>query len=402
MSFPQNAYPNPENFQEVSFPQEVTPPTVDPDAGDMICVTYSREWTAVLMAACGQLQQFASWTGDSDAKKLAVDRATNLAILLQTDIGCDMSGCCHELVESRVTSDGGLEIRIDGGEWIPDPSDPRVTAPLYPPLTFDDHHTKCDAATNVAEHLNDVITETSDQLGGTGSILEIATVIVAAIFALFIAPESLPVLVPLILPLISAILFLGQAAFDAYFDSTVHDEILCAIYCTIGDDGTFTDAQYSALIAKLTTDLPASAAKDYFVQIVGRIGLVGMNDYASIGTSADADCSSCDCGCDLDNWAVFIGNEVSRDATTITVDSVVAGDFGSGQSGVIIESNANDHCCQVTFEALSGAITVPLAITCGNNSYQDGGTFTAFTTGELRSVLVANGSPFRVKFTFAS
>jgi len=296
VGFPQNSYPNDENFPFPSFPEEVPPPTDEPDT-DTRCVRYNPSWALVLAAACDQLMQMTSWQGTPDEKKQAVNRAQTLKILLQTFEDCDM-GCCYDTVEKRITSTGEMQIRVNGGDWQPDPNDPRVTAPTYPPITIDDHHRKCDAATNAATHIDDIISETSDQLGGAGSLLEIASAIALVIFALFIAPESIPALVPLILPLISGLIFLGQAAWDAYFTSDVHSQILCALFCHIQEDGTFTQAGYDGFIAQLGTDLPANAAKGYFIDIVGRIGLVGLNDYAAIGTSADADCSACDCPCD--------------------------------------------------------------------------------------------------------
>lgn len=84
MGYPQNALPSPNNFSWVSFPDELTPPDIDPDEGETILVAYNPEWSKVLAAACDQMTQFASWTGDSDAKKLAVNRAIVLKILLQT------------------------------------------------------------------------------------------------------------------------------------------------------------------------------------------------------------------------------------------------------------------------------------------------------------------------------
>lgn len=86
MGYPQNALPLPENFAEVSFPQELTPPTVDPDEGETMIVAYNPEWSKVLAAACDQMLQFSSWLGDSDEKKLAVNRALTLKILLQTPV----------------------------------------------------------------------------------------------------------------------------------------------------------------------------------------------------------------------------------------------------------------------------------------------------------------------------
>jgi len=329
MAFPQNDYPNFTNFPFPSFPQEIEPPDSDTDAGDMICVTYSRSWTAVLMSACSQLIQLSSWKGTDDEKKLAASRAVNLQWQLQHDIGCDM-GCCYDVVLHRITPDGNMEISINGGDWIPDPNDPRTTATQYPPIVFDENHTKCDAASNVNEHLNDLISGVSEQLGGAGSLLEIAAAIAAIIFALFIAPETIPALVPLILPLVSGLLFLGQAAWDAYFDSDTHDKILCAIFCSIGEDGTFTAGQYAAMLTALGTSLTAGVAKDYFIDLVGRIGLVGINDYAAVGTSADADCTDCDCGCGDLHFHIAAGTLVSQTVNedgncVLVIDSAFTG-----------------------------------------------------------------------------
>lgn len=325
----------------------------------------------------------------------------------------DMSGCCYDVVMHRVTEDGDLEISINGGDWIPDPNDPRITAVAYPPLVFDEHHTKCDAAENVAGHLNEVIDQTSDQLGGTGSLLEIASVIALAVFALFLAPESIPALVPLVLPLISAILFLGQAAFDAYFDTTVHDLILCSIFCSIGDDGTFTDTQYADLLGRLVADLPASPAKDYFVQIVGRIGLVGINDYAAIGTSADADCSDCEPCATCEAISDF--HLSSYGGTTFGLDLEYGADFleitpelyaGDGAYYITLSTDDNTLCCvPVSIEYLDNPPVADfyhiwngcgesLAFDDRHTSIFYGNSVASFSEGWLTN-------PGRVRITFA-
>jgi hypothetical protein len=76
------------NLQEVSFPQELIPPDVDPDDPDleMLLVEYNPAWTQVLMAACDQLGQYSAWVGDEDEKKLAVNRAQVLKWLLQKPV----------------------------------------------------------------------------------------------------------------------------------------------------------------------------------------------------------------------------------------------------------------------------------------------------------------------------
>jgi len=84
--YPQNVYPNPNNFAEVSFPEEVTPPSVDPDEGETFLYAYNPAWSKVLAAACDQLLLPSSWIGTSDEKKLAMARALSLKIQLQEPV----------------------------------------------------------------------------------------------------------------------------------------------------------------------------------------------------------------------------------------------------------------------------------------------------------------------------
>jgi len=391
------------------------------DDGTRICVKVvipnQPAHRQAFIGAVSELTKAYNWASDADHTAILVANVWKavFADMMQQFYENDCEGegmaCCYDVVEHRVTSDGKMQIRVNGGGWIDDPNDPRTTAVTFPPITLDAHHTKCDAASNVNEHFNDIISGTSEELGGAGSLVEIAIAIAAIIFALFIAPESIPALVPLILPLVAGLLFLGQAAWDAYFDSAARDKILCAIYCSIEDDGTFTAAGYAKLLGKLRTNLTAGPARDMFVDLVSRIGLVGMNDYAAIGTSADADCSACDCACEIDNWAVYsdnrpfaYGTELSRDASTITVqavlDSVVTGFYGAS-----ITTGNKDVCCDVSITLGDG--TTPqnanLKLDCGvdipNNLAGSGWQVAGSTPySDVSTLVVLSSAPITVIF----
>lgn len=86
MSYVQNQYPNSTNFAELSFPEELIAPVIDPDDPDTNLYAYNPEWTKVLMAACDQLTQFTTWQGTHTEKILAVNRAIILKMLLQTPV----------------------------------------------------------------------------------------------------------------------------------------------------------------------------------------------------------------------------------------------------------------------------------------------------------------------------
>lgn len=384
MSFPQQYYPNFTNFHEVSFPEEVTPPDVDPDI-DTMCVRYNPAWAKVLAAACDQLTQLATWAGTDDEKKLAVNRATNLKIQLQEFEVCDM-GCCYDLVEHRVTPEGAIQIRINGGDWIPDPNDPRQTGTALPPPVMDATHTKCDAATNGKQHIMDYIGQVSSDLGGGGAVLEIAFEIAALLVALFFGQvEAIPVIVPLILALIPSLVFLGQAAWDAYWDSAAEDIILCALYCTIGDDGTFDDTSFAAFLAKLGADLTPGVAADNLIGQLRAAGVIALNNMCSYGESADADCSSCACGC-VAGWANGAGFDgIAVDGTQIVIQ--VTHDGGDGRFYGQAVRSGNTDCCVASAPASfdSGGADFQAQIKeCGSDDF----SFPLFPGGGVNCWLV--------------
>lgn len=86
MPYSDNLYPGDFNYPVPSFNRAVNPPDVEPDEGDTELYAYNPAWTPVLAAACNQLLQYSSWEGNEDEKKLAVDRAITLKILLQTPV----------------------------------------------------------------------------------------------------------------------------------------------------------------------------------------------------------------------------------------------------------------------------------------------------------------------------
>jgi len=391
------------------------------DDGTRICVKVvipnQPAHRQAFIGAVSELTKAFNWASDTGHTAIAVAnvwKAIFLDMMQQfydNDCEGENMGCCYDTVQRRITPDGKMQININGSGWVDDPNDPRTTAVTFPPITLDAHHTKCDAASNVNEHLNDIIAGTSEQLGSAGSLIEIAIALVAIIFALFVAPESLPALVPLILPLVAGLLFLGQAAWDAYFDSTVHDLILCAIYCSIDDDGTFSAAGYARFLGKLRTNLPAGVARDMFMDLVSRVGLVGMNDYAAIGTSADADCSSCDCGCNVDNWTLYSNGGVpsgvivdtgSDYLTVLAYHDVLTAGFWVAA----ITTNDSLTCCiapDPSIEVISGTQnTGGVCRLCGETIPADlgsswGHTSAGIATDPFNSVAFFSTLPFTIK-----
>jgi len=82
----QNIYPNPDNYPVSSFLSPVPPPGIDPDEGGLLLVAYSPEWREVLLGACMQLLNPATWQGTDAEKTRALDRAETLRLMLTEDL----------------------------------------------------------------------------------------------------------------------------------------------------------------------------------------------------------------------------------------------------------------------------------------------------------------------------
>lgn len=219
----------------------------------------------------------------------------------------DMACCGEQLVLKRIDPvSGNGQISTDGGEtWMPDPSSVANQINLLPPLvTEGGSSTKCDAATNASQHINDLIDSIHTNLSTAVTIFDLAVAIAEAALLLFVLFVTGGTASPVVLGLATAIwagangvFALGIEAYDAYWSSDKKDVFLCACYCNIGDDGQFTEAQYQAFRTYVKTTLPASPAFDIVMTTINAGGARGLSQMASYGNAADADCSSCACDC---------------------------------------------------------------------------------------------------------
>jgi len=320
----------------------------------------------------------------------------------------DMTQCCYDTVLHRVTPDGHIQINVNGSGWIDDPNDPRVTGTQLPPPVTDETHTKCDFATNGKQHFQDYISQESEAIGATANIFVLATAVATLIVALFFGQlEAIPVIVPVILASIPALIGLGQAAWDAYWTSDALDVILCALYCTMADDGSFDQNRLNRFVARLRANLVPGVAADVLINQITAIGAIGLSNMCAYGSSADADCSSCPCGCFIADWDVLEcgGIIIDRDATSITIQATI--DTLSGQyQATIYSGDPNRCCCTNGLEIISGdSPTAYCYNTCGVTpncaDFEVCGLYPNGAT-ELNSILAAAIHPFTIKYLFTA
>ncbi len=296
-------------------------------SGALLPMIYASEW-----------QQYEGITPEE-----AADRSKLMLNQFWESNGCEiaMSKCCEPLiVKNRIDPDTGRpQVSYDGGEtWKTDPADVenQITL-LQPPVRSGSPSTKCDAASNAAEHIDELITATGENLSTASTVFALAVGIAEAVLALFLIIVSAGTLAAPVTAVATAIwvaatqLFeLGIDGYNAYWTTDKQDAIFCAIYCNIGDNGQFTEAQYQAFRTKIKAQLPASPAFDIVMTAINAGGATGLSQMASYGTAAMRDCDSCDCDEFIRVYVVDTGGtEISYVDNKLTASSVSAGGSGN-------------------------------------------------------------------------
>lgn len=294
-------------------------------------------------------------------------------IWLQATKDNDMDGCCADVaVTFRIDPTSGvIQQSTNGGvSWTPAANGlPSVIVNPVPPITSGVADTKCDAATNLKAQIDVWVAQVSTDFETAGNLVEFATAVFVAILAAVLVILSAGALTPiqaLVIPALGAALSAawgaGKAAFDAYWTVEVNDAILCAALCNIGEDGSFSAAQFTAFWQELNVNLPPSPAKMLFMGFLSSVDKEGLNAMAASGTSADADCGECECS---DFVRLFVspggGTETGWDGEWLYASPVHDGDHYTlfVQRTVPTDPFNQDLCASIEIELLTGTIDVP-------------------------------------------
>ena len=338
-----------------------------------LCIPKNRDHMSAFFGALYQLTLWDSWQEDDAHNGAELAKVWWRYYLswdrVMSDLDCEdgMNDCCVEPAITRRVNPvtGNLEQSVNGGAtWTPAAGGVQsmIVQPV-PPVTSGVAGTKCDAATNVAGQVDVWIDQVSNDFTTATTILEFATAVLVAILAAVFAALSLGALtaaealvIPTIMAACTAAFGAGKAAFDAYWTTEVKDAILCAAYCNIGDDGSFTAMQFSTFWGKVNSDLPPSPAKMLFMGFLSSVGKEGLNAMAASGMAADSDCADCDCFDDCaSTWEIF-GDDPTHFHGTIDErgEGYIIASSGSG-GYLLIRTPNKDACCLITsIENISG------------------------------------------------
>jgi len=281
-------------------------------------------------------------TGDTSGKQCA-----DVWFALFQQIDWSNMSCCPDILY-QINPDGTISISTDGGATYHPAgnSDPRKTAPQLPPLGGSSGDSKkCSAANNVVRQIKDVQAGNSNNIGTVSTIAEMALLAAGLAVLVFFTAGIATYLVGLFFELAGALLTTTKTAYDAEFDSDVWNDLLCELFCNIGDDGIFTQTNFSDISAWSDDHYSGNVALTITSTLIAW-QLEGLNNAARIATSDNLSCAGCSCaGCNIDLWDYFDGDSgttVSKDTTTWEIAANIRGD---GQYYIIICAPTSVDCC---------------------------------------------------------
>jgi hypothetical protein len=388
------------------------PDVIHPPNSRGICVPVPDD-SVYMRVFAGLLQELTFWFNwQRDPEKRGKDAAKVwLDIFNNIDwVGGDCMGCCEDrIVLHRVTDDGAMEVSTDDGvTWSPDPADPRVNGTALPntiPGTGDDK--KCNGATNAIDNFKDAQAAFGHSLTTTTTVIGLALAIAAELLILlFSAGTTAEVIVPLVISTATALFGVLEADYNALFTEMVWDKLLCDIFCTIGNNGQFTETQFNNLSALVDTDFTDNVALT-FQSILRGWGVLGLNNACISGVAATADCSDCDCPTECgDPGLVTIGTvtESGIDINGRRYLHIASNTFSTFQNvsiGTYGEACPPNTCCHIYgWGIISGAINSTGYTDCAGGVHDPGNPETHDCGHATWNTEPGDGTPFEISVTF--
>ncbi len=397
------------------------PAVIDPPKTRCICIPVPDDVTYVriVVGLIHELTQWFNWERNEghDGKEAA---QVWKRVFNEIDWST-MSCCCTDEFAPpsgffRVNSNGQMETSSDGGvTWtVNTTQDYRYSSGQFPPLPADvlGDDPRCQSANNVLAYLQSAQEKYNDAWTLNGDIGALVTAvlaliqevgILAGISSLTIAAAGFPYL--LVLGVAVAAYYLGRSVWDASFSDEFWQEVLCAIYCNIGEDGSISAGQFAVVLSKIN-DIGFSAARLYIWAFVNAIGAVGLQNAARTMSSSEESCEDCEpcqtpCGEPFISY-YGVGTIVGSGDDYIEMESEVWS--GTGAQSVALSTFGTMDCCHVDhIETVSGAWTNVAYAACGETVPAEGAGFphnglTVACSVALNTILIySTAGAFRVK-----
>lgn len=251
----------------------------------------STEWRAILAGLISELTHWFNYerTGDGSGSECA---AVWKEIFTQIEWG-RMSCCCGDFtVIFMWTEEGELEQSDDGGvTYTPAPQqDPRNSSPLFPPVPGDvSDEKRCIAAAGMALLVKEGV---GDQLTEDMGRYSLAQLIEDWVTTVIQTSNPFQALINIVANQIFALLI---SAVIAALTEEVYDLLMCAFYCNMEDDLSFTNGGWIAVREDISANI-AGIAGVFLEHLVFLLGKVGLTNLARSQAATEGDCGECDCG----------------------------------------------------------------------------------------------------------
>jgi len=293
-------------------PQPLEPPPSHPDEPPFVCIQINEKWIPYIIGLMWPAKFPEYWAGTLEENRNARRDVQNLINQFQELGGCDtVSNCCLDLyVIQRVdVTTGAVQVSVDGGiTWQPKPGvlATKIIEPV-PPVISGVAVDKCQAANNAntkcLEYIENVSTNFTEGVLIIDFGLAVAGNIVAIALILLGQPELIPIETAVLTDIgvaVTGAFEAGKAAWDTYWSIENKQTLFCAMVCTIGDDGAWTQSQFEKLYARVGRDLPTHVAKTLFLAMMGQVNRQGFNVMSAQPSDANLSCDDCNCACDQD------------------------------------------------------------------------------------------------------
>lgn len=350
-------------------PEEPTPDTY------CLCIPMPNDptWKTVIAGLLWQPAEWFNWQRD-DAKTgkiLAQYWREKYASIDWSTMSC----CCNDIPLSRFTSGGVYQTSNDGGAtWVNSPNaDPRNQSPQLPPLPTlgSAHDDKCRAATNATTAMQTAVNAFGSELGSVGSIIALAGAIALALCTVFVNPPASTVIIPIVIALAQAIYSIASGTYLALFTSAVYNNFQCILYCNIGEDGTFSQSNFTDILTAIDAFGFDPNVALTFTSVLQGWGLNGLNDAARGGSLDAGDCTDCPC----DDPCSYVGDiEVCIGTDFQWIDTckftINLADAGSSSAAMFRFGNPTRTQAKFRIEASIGTANYGLtaATTCSDQS----------------------------------
>ena len=275
-----------------------------------VCVRFSKELVPYLLG----LLEIYRW---EDKFSGTPEEVANSLGVIQDFVAALMEACvccCDDNQPKTPTNQrfnpatNRLEVSYDNGAtWETDPNDARFNTPLLPPAPgAPGDEKRCQAASNVTDALKKSVAFMIETVGTANNAFETVILVLGFVAALIGAifsgglaiPAALAAAAALIQSIYNNVTSYGIEAFTAAFTDDEWDIALCVIYCNTQPDGSYTQANWNAIMTKLKVELAyKSQVATSLANFINSYGPAGLNNIARSRSVTAGDCDSCaDCG----------------------------------------------------------------------------------------------------------